>query len=123
MSKENLPPCKECHEPPTWAMYPYEERVMHAIGTECKYGRTNVPMPHDLWRLIHTPDPRIAELTSQVHELERMLDEAQAIAANHELLPIYKAGEHGRIVAKDLAGTPIWDLITQNAQAIPDSSR
>lgn len=122
MSEENLPPCKECHDPPTWAMYPYQAWIMHKPYTDCAYGKKNVAMPSDLWRLIHTPDPIIAELRNQVHELERMLDEAQAIAANQEFAPIYKAGEHGRIVAKDLAGTPIWDLVANGAQYVPESA-
>ena len=111
MTDEKLPPCKECHKPPTFAMYPYQAWITHEPYTDCVYGKKNVAMPSDLWKLIHTPDPRIAELTAQVHELEKLLDESHVVAAALDTeLRALKSRQ------------PIWDTITQAADAIPESA-
>jgi hypothetical protein len=68
----------------------------------------------DVWRLLHTPDPIIAELRSQVHEMEKLLEESHVVAAaldtelralkasvrqaNQEFAPIYGSGTMGDVL-------------------------
>lgn len=149
MSEESLPPCKECHKlnvahAIVWdgIFHKMDKKVYACQTPRCK--SNGVYFTEDVWRLLHTPDPIIAELKAQVHELEKLLDESHVVAAaldtelralkaatpivwgasqaNQEFAPICKAGEHGRIVTKDLAGSPIWDSIANGAQYVPESA-
>ncbi len=115
MTTEQLPPCKECGMMPLVSPYSYSLPVhgnaINKKSEECLHFKYRQSMPTELWRLIHTPDPRIAELTAQVHELEKLLEESHVVAAALDTeLRVLKAKQ------------PIWDTIAQAADAIPESA-
>lgn len=77
-TNNELPPCKECGMMPlaktSFCLHP---------ASDCNFytHQSYFAMRPELWRLIHAPDPRIAELTAQVYELEKLLDESHVVAA------------------------------------------